>query len=67
MNPDGVSYRIAVPETAVGGSPYDVIIQVTVPTAIGWAGLAWGGGMTYNPLTIVWKDGNQVMFSPRLA
>ncbi|KAK6948792.1 hypothetical protein Daesc_010563 [Daldinia eschscholtzii] len=49
---DGITYRLALPAEATGDAAYDVILQVVVPVELGWAGWAWGGAMTYNPLTI---------------
>lgn len=66
-NEGGITFGIAVPEGASVGQPYDAIVQITAPIAVGWAGLAWGGSMTYNPLTIVWMNGNEVTVSSRMA
>ncbi|RXG43115.1 hypothetical protein VDGE_09058 [Verticillium dahliae] len=63
----GVRYGIAIPTSAAPGQSFDAILQITAPISIGWAGLAWGGGMTYNPLSIVWPNGNDVMISARMA
>ncbi|RYP10938.1 hypothetical protein DL764_000374 [Monosporascus ibericus] len=64
---DGVSYGIALPVNASAAGGYDIILQVTAPIEIGWAGIAWGGGMVYNPLSIVWPNGESVVASPRMA
>ncbi|KAI1775899.1 putative iron reductase domain protein [Hypoxylon cercidicola] len=64
---DGITYRLALPDTATGDAAYDVIVQVVVPVELGWAGWAWGGAMTYNPLTLVWSDGTSVQYSSRQA
>lgn len=53
--PSTPTFRIAVPEAAA--PPFDTLLQITAPAALGWAGFAWGGGMTYNPLTVAWPDG----------
>ncbi|KAI1813876.1 hypothetical protein GGS20DRAFT_450713 [Poronia punctata] len=66
-NSEGISYRLALPADASADAPYDVILQVVVPVEIGWAGWAWGGSMTYNPLTLVWADGENVVYSSRQA
>ncbi|KAM0603718.1 hypothetical protein ACHAP1_006430 [Verticillium nonalfalfae] len=63
----GVRYGIAIPTSAAPGQSFDAILQITAPISIGWVGLAWGGGMTYNPLSIVWPNGNDVMISARMA
>ncbi|KAI1497927.1 actin-domain-containing protein [Biscogniauxia marginata] len=64
---EGVTYRLALPANASGDSAYDVILQVVAPIELGWVGWAWGGMMTYNPLTIVWADGENVVYSSRQA
>ncbi|OTA96243.1 putative iron reductase domain protein [Hypoxylon sp. CO27-5] len=64
---DGITYRLALPAEASGDASYDVILQIVAPVELGWAGWAWGGAMTYNPLTVVWKNGNSVQFSSRQA
>ncbi|KAI5860899.1 putative iron reductase domain protein [Durotheca rogersii] len=64
---EGITYRLALPENATDEAGYDVILQVVAPVELGWAGWAWGGAMVYNPLTIVWHDGNTVHHSPRQA
>ncbi|OLN94108.1 Cellobiose dehydrogenase 5 [Colletotrichum chlorophyti] len=63
----GVTFGIAIPEGAISGQSYDAIIKITAPIEVGWAGLAWGGSMTYNPLTIVWPNGDDVIVSSRMA
>lgn len=62
-----ITFGVAIPEGATSGQPYDAILQVTAPIEVGWAGLAWGGSMTYNPLTIVWVNGEEVTVSSRMA
>ncbi|KAF6825861.1 carbohydrate-binding cytochrome b562-like protein [Colletotrichum musicola] len=63
----GITFGFAIPEGATSGQPYDAILQVTAPIEVGWTGLAWGGSMTYNPLTIVWANGEEVTVSSRMA
>lgn len=50
------TFRIAVPDTA--NPPFDTIIEITTPNTLAWTGFGWGGGMTLNPLTVVWPNGN---------
>jgi hypothetical protein len=64
-NDDGITYAIAIPPNPQ--EKFEVIVQITTPASIGWAGLAWGGGMTYNPLAIVWRNGDKPMISSRMA
>lgn len=67
VSDQGISYRIAIPDPAPTNASYDAVIQIAAPIAIGWAGMAWGGSMTYNPLTIAWKSGTDVVLSSRFA
>ena len=55
-NDHNIIFRIAVPDTT-WNKTYDSIVQILSPVSMGWAGLAWGGSMTYNPLTIAWANG----------
>ncbi|KAI3320985.1 iron reductase domain protein [Xylariaceae sp. AK1471] len=66
-NSEGITYRLALPADASADKAYDVILQVVVPISMGWAGWAWGGAMTYNPLTVVWADGTNAVHSSRQA
>ena len=62
----GVTYGIATPQESPEG--FDLILQVTGESAkVGWAGLAWGGAMTYNPIARVWQNGDDVTISSRMA
>ncbi|KAI0888695.1 iron reductase domain protein [Annulohypoxylon maeteangense] len=56
-----ITWRIAIP--AVGEGPFDVLLQIVAPKTVGWAGLAWGGGMLYNPISIGWANGNSTVGS----
>ncbi|KAI0152171.1 iron reductase domain protein [Hypoxylon sp. NC0597] len=60
-----ITWRIAIP--AVGEGPFDVLLQVVAPKTVGWAGLAWGGGMLYNPISLSWANGNSTIASGRFA
>ncbi|KAK6858861.1 hypothetical protein PG995_004714 [Apiospora arundinis] len=64
---DGIQFRVALPGTIEASQPYDVILQIEAPKSIGWVGWAWAGQMTYNPLTVIWPNGDQVMHSSRMA
>jgi ABC-type molybdate transport system substrate-binding protein len=61
-----IVYRIAVPTNA-GSSAYDIVIQVVTPNQVGWNGLAWGGNMVKNPLTVAYPNGNKATVSSRWA
>lgn len=61
-----IVYRIAYPDTATA-APFDLALQIVAPKATGWAGLAWGGAMTNNPLTVAWANGDSVVVSSRFA
>ncbi|KAK0709205.1 hypothetical protein B0T26DRAFT_653749 [Lasiosphaeria miniovina] len=63
-----ITYRVAIPDPLPGNLEYDTVLQVIAPIDVGWAGLAWGGAMTYNPLAIVWANGtNNVVVASRIA
>ncbi|KAI1152854.1 actin-domain-containing protein [Nemania diffusa] len=66
-NSEGITYRLALPADASADKPYDAIIQIVAPIEMGWVAWAWGGGMTYNPLTVVWANGDSAMYSSRQA
>ena len=59
-----IKFRVAVPE--VEKAPFDVLLQIVAPkTAAGWAGIAWGGKMSSNPLTVAWPNGDSAVVSSR--
>lgn len=62
-----IKFRIAVPSPVSSDSPYDAVLQVVAPVDVGWTGLAWGGRMLGNPLTVSWSNGNSVLLSSRRA
>ncbi|POS74168.1 hypothetical protein DHEL01_v207435 [Diaporthe helianthi] len=62
-SPDVISFRTAVPNLA--SAPYDIVLQVTAKKDVGWLGVAWGGTMLNNPLTVAWPNGNSVTVSSR--
>jgi hypothetical protein len=62
-----ITYGVAVPSGVAAGTPYDVVLQVTAPVDVGWAGLAWGGSMTSNPLAVSWQNGDSAIVSSRFA
>ena len=63
-----ITYRVAIPDSAQNYAAFDTVIQVVVPNDVGWAGLAWGGGMTKNPLLVAWRtSSNSVVLSSRWA
>lgn len=66
-NEKGVSFRVAVPDTATQKTDFDTVFQIIAPAGLGWVGLAWGGSMTYNPLAINWVDKQDVVVSSRMA
>ncbi len=61
----GTVFRIGLPE--VSKAPFDTLVQVVAPVTVGWAGLAWGGSMAQNPLTVAWMNGDQGVVSSRWA
>ncbi|KAH4352460.1 hypothetical protein HBH98_021320 [Parastagonospora nodorum] len=62
-----IIYRIATPANVPSGQPYDVVLQIVAPNSIGWAGLAWGGSMVRNPLTVSYPNGQKTTASSRWA
>ncbi|KAK4231651.1 hypothetical protein QBC38DRAFT_201091 [Podospora fimiseda] len=69
ISPTAPLFRIAIPSDATSSTAFDTVLQIISPTALGWVGFAWGGGMTGNPLTVVWPNGGsgQVTVSSRWA
>ncbi|KAI6645098.1 hypothetical protein MCOR14_000544 [Pyricularia oryzae] len=63
----GVSFGIAIPGNVTSGEPYDAVIQMTASKDIGWYGIAWGGSMTYNPISLAYPNGDDVTLSARMA
>jgi hypothetical protein len=59
------TFRIAIPDGS--SPPFDTLLQIIAPVDIGWAGFSWGGGMTLNPLTVAWPNGNNATVSSRWA
>lgn len=62
-----IIFRVAIPDVIPADLIYDTVLQIIAPIDVGWAGFAWGGHMTYNPLGIAWANGNEVVLSPRIA
>ncbi|KLU82204.1 hypothetical protein, variant [Magnaporthiopsis poae ATCC 64411] len=62
-----IQLRVAVPSDARSNEAYDAVVQIVAPREVGWVGLAWGGGMTFNPLTVAYAGGQNVMISSRWA
>ncbi|KAH8902918.1 CBD9-like protein [Coniochaeta sp. PMI_546] len=62
-----ITFRIAVPSDAQQNAQYDSVVQIVAPSEVGWLGLAWGGSMTYNPLTVSWANGGTAVVSSRYA
>lgn len=64
----GITFRVAIPSGVQSYTPYDAVVQIVAPNDVGWAGLAWGGSMTGNPLLVAWRDfSNNVVLSSRFA
>ncbi|KAH7381736.1 hypothetical protein BKA66DRAFT_512591 [Pyrenochaeta sp. MPI-SDFR-AT-0127] len=62
-----IIYRIATPANVPAGQPYDIVIQAVAPNSLGWVGLAWGGSMVRNPLTVSYPNGQKPTVSSRWA
>lgn len=41
---DKVTYGVAIPDSASASTPYDMLVSITAPSTVGWAGVAMGGG-----------------------
>ncbi|KAL2178209.1 uncharacterized protein P884DRAFT_298869 [Thermothelomyces heterothallicus CBS 202.75] len=63
----GITFRVAIPDPVPEDKVFDTLLQIVAPKELGWVGWAWGGSMTYNPLTVVWADGDNVVLSSRIA
>ncbi|KAF1966107.1 CBD9-like protein, partial [Bimuria novae-zelandiae CBS 107.79] len=57
--PNGVTFRIAMPENSTAA---DAIYQIVAPNDFAWCGLAWGGHITNHLLT-----GQKAIVSSRMA
>jgi hypothetical protein len=66
LSPEKIAFRIAIPDTATAGN-FDVLLQIAAPKTVGWAGIAWGGVMVNNPLTVAWANGDKTVVSSRSA
>jgi hypothetical protein len=66
LSPEKIAFRIAIPDTAAAGN-FDVLLQIAAPKTVGWAGIAWGGVMVNNPLTVAWANGDKTVVSSRSA
>ncbi|KAK0710810.1 hypothetical protein B0H67DRAFT_493997 [Lasiosphaeris hirsuta] len=66
ISPEKISYRVAIPDTATAGT-FDVLLQIVAPKTVGWAGIAWGGTMTNNPLAVAWANGATAVITSRKA
>ncbi|EAA31321.2 iron reductase domain protein [Neurospora crassa] len=62
-----IIFRVAIPDVIPADLIYDTVLQIVAPIDVGWAGFAWGGHMTYNPLGIAWTNDKEVVLSPRIA
>ncbi|KAL2262908.1 hypothetical protein VTK26DRAFT_9049 [Humicola hyalothermophila] len=66
ITPEGIAIRIAIPDTATTGN-FSALLQIQAPRQVGWAGVAWGGTMVNNPLTVAWANGDGAVVSSRSA
>lgn len=64
---NAIQLRVAVPSDAAPNQAYDAVVQIVAPREVGWVGMAWGGGMTFNPLTVAYSNGQSVVVSSRWA
>jgi len=63
-----ITFRVAIPDPVPDDKIFDTVLQVVAPKDVGWAGWAWGGSMTYNPLAVAWANGTSgVVVTSRIA
>jgi len=67
VSPEKIAFRVAIPDTATQDAAFDVLLQIQAPKSVGWAGIAWGGSMVNNPLTVAWASGTTAVVSSRRA
>ncbi|ERS98681.1 CBD9-like protein [Sporothrix schenckii 1099-18] len=67
LNNAAITFRVAVPSGVPANTNFDVVLQIVAPRDVGWAGLAWGGGMTQNPLAAAWGTSTGAIISSRWA
>jgi hypothetical protein len=67
ISPEKIAFRTAIPENATATADFDVLVQIQAPKSVGWAGIAWGGTMVNNPLTVAWPNAQTVVVSSRRA
>ncbi len=60
-------FRVAIPDSATTNTAFDTLLQIVSPVSLNWVGFSWGGGMTLNPLTVLWPNGNGATVSSRWA
>ena len=60
-------FRVAIPDSASTNTAFDTLLQIVSPVSLNWVGFSWGGGMTLNPLTVLWPNGNSATVSSRWA
>jgi Cytochrome domain of cellobiose dehydrogenase len=64
-NTIGVTYKVAIPDSA--GTSYPMVMSITAPVNTSWAGLSTGGCMLRSPLIVAWQNGTSVAVSARWA
>lgn len=62
-----ITFRVAIPQGAPAGQPFDAVVQIVAPSNLGWVGVAWGGSMLNNPLLVGWLNGASGVVSARRA
>lgn len=71
----GIRYSVAFVAQAEGQDEQQTYLRIEALAGIGWAGFAWGGQMTGNPLAVAWPNpeadgdeaGDAVVISSRWA
>lgn len=61
----GATYTIAIPE--VPSAPFPLLMSISVPRDVSWAGFATGGCMLRSPLIVAWVNGTSLVVTTRWA
>jgi hypothetical protein len=61
----GLDFKLAIPDTSA--APFPLLLTISAPISVGWAGFATGGCMLRSPLIVAWRNGNNVVATTRWA
>ena len=60
-----LTFKLAIPEKA--SAPFPLLMSITAPISVSWAGFATGGCMLRSPLIVAWANKTNVVVSTRWA